>query len=36
MRIQVLALNGDPVMGFSSAPKMFGATITESKPKKCG
>jgi len=25
--IQVLALNGDPVMGSSSAPKMFGATI---------
>jgi len=27
--IQVLALNRDPIMGFSSAPKMFGATITE-------
>jgi hypothetical protein len=36
MWIQVLTLNGDPIMGSSSAPKMLGATITELKPKKCG
>jgi hypothetical protein len=36
MWIQVPTLNGDPIMGSSSAQKILGATITKLKPKNVG